>query len=371
MKYYIIAGERSGDLHGSNLIKALKNNDPSAEIRCWGGDYMKKAGGELVVHYKELAVMGFAEVLKSINKISGYIRHCKKDLEDWKPDVVILIDFAGFNLRIAKFAKEKGFKVFYYISPKIWAWQQSRVHKVKAYVDKMFVILPFEKDFYKKHNVDVEYVGNPLMDAIRDFNPNPFFKKDNKIGSKPLIAILPGSRKQELEKLLKIYIKAADYFPEYEFAVAGVDNLSDELYSVAKQKGIKVIYNQTYDLLSQAHAAIVTSGTATLETALFEVPQVVCYKTSALTYAVGKALVKIDFFSLPNLIADKEVVKEMLQKEVTPERLANELKKVVHGGFKREVQLADYKKIKDLLGRTSASEKTARIMIELTLKRRA
>jgi lipid-A-disaccharide synthase len=365
LKYYIIAGERSGDLHGSNLIKALKVEDPNAEIRCWGGEYMEQAGGELVVHYREIAFMGFLEVLQNLHVLWSYIGKCKKDLKSYDPDVLILIDFAGFNMRIAKFASDNNIKVFYYISPKVWAWNQSRALKIKNIVDRMFVILPFEKSFYKKFEYEVDYVGNPLLDSIRDYKENKDFLKENALGGKPIIAVLPGSRQQEVENIMPIMLQIFNDFPEYDFVVAGVKSLPETLYGIDAnaRKRIKIIFDQTYDLLKNAHAAVVTSGTATLETALFNVPQVVCYKTSKISYHIARYFISVPFISLVNLITEKELVKELIQDDLNQSNLGKELQKII-SGESREYQLEGYKDIQVLLGTTKASENLARLIVK-------
>ncbi len=363
MKYYIIAGERSGDLHGSNLIKALKKVDPATEVRGWGGDQMEKAGASIVVNYTSLAFMGFWEVFKNIFTIQKYLKLCKKDLMQYQPDVLILIDYAGFNLRIAKFAKKHDVKVFYYISPKVWAWNQSRAFKIKAIVDKMFVILPFEESFYKKYDYKVDYVGNPLLDAIRDFVPDNNFLKDHHI-NKPVIAILPGSRKQEIENILALMVGIVNDFPAYQFVVAGVDNLPAPFYAAVHEKdAIKLIFNQTYDLLANAHAALVTSGTATLETALLGVPQVVCYKTSAVSYRIAKALIKVKYISLVNLIAEEEVAQELIQQDLNESKLRASLENILAGDGRAKI-LDGYSKIKTKLGSERASDNLARLIVK-------
>jgi lipid-A-disaccharide synthase len=363
MKYFIIAGERSGDLHASNLIKSLKKEDSNADILCWGGDYMKQAGGTLAKHYSDISFMGFAEVLTNAGKIFKALKDCKADILNFRPDVIILVDFAGFNLRVAKFAKESGLKVFYYISPKVWAWNQSRAYKIKALVDRMFVIMPFEKDFYKKFDYDVDYVGNPLNDAIAAYIPNPEFKKQNNFNAMPVIAILPGSRKQEVETMLRFMVSIMDSFPEHRFVVAAVSNLPKAYYENFRKERVDIVYDQTYDVLSNAEGALVTSGTATLETALFEVPQVVCYKANSLTYLIAKSLIKVKYISLVNLIADKAVVKELIQNDLTSENIGKELGKLLFNKEYRQEQLDEYKKIKAILGEKGASEKTAKLMM--------
>jgi lipid-A-disaccharide synthase len=365
MKYYIIAGERSGDLHGSNLIKGIRKHDPDAQIRAWGGDMMQEAGAEIVKHYRDLAFMGFFEVVKNIPTILGFLSFCKKDIKNFQPDVVILIDYAGFNMRIAKFAKTNGFKTFYYISPKVWAWNQSRALKIKQFVDKMFVIFPFEKEFFQKFDYEVEFVGNPLFDAIADFTPNPNFRKDARLGPKPIIALLPGSRKQEVETMLGLMMSQVYEFPDYQFVIGTVSNLPKELY--ARWQSIfpvKLVVDDAYNLLSVADAALVTSGTATLETALFNVPQVVCYKGGWAAYQVYKRVIRVPFVSLVNLIAGREVVKELLQNDLTKENLFTELSKITINQTTRQNQLEGYAEIKNILGKKGASERAGRLMIE-------
>jgi lipid-A-disaccharide synthase len=364
MRYYIIAGERSGDLHASNLIKAIKKEDAKAEVRGIGGELLATQGAQLLFDYQQISFMGFLEVFSNLSNIKKAMKICKDDILAYKPDVLILVDFAGFNLRIAKFAKENNLKVFYYISPKIWAWNQSRAYKIKALVDRMFVILPFEKEFYKKFDYEVDYVGNPLYDAIANFKKNDSFRKENGLNEKPIIAILPGSRKQEVESMLHYMVSIIPAFKEYQFVIAAVTNLPKTFYEPFQKQGIKIVYDQTYDLLTHAHVAAVTSGTATLETALFEVPQVVCYRTSTITYSIAKWLIKVKYISLVNLIADKEVVKELIQKDFVPTNLSKELKKLVEVGEFRTNQLEEYKRIKSILGSQGASEKTAQLMMK-------
>ncbi len=368
MKYFIIAGERSGDLHGSNLIKAIKNADSQSIIKAWGGDYMQEAGAEITKHYRDLAFMGFVEVLLNLPKILGFIKECKSTITEFKPDAIILIDYAGFNMRIAKWAKKEGYKVFYYISPKVWAWNQKRAWALKANIDKLFVIFPFEVEFFKKYNYEVEFVGNPLFDAIAAFKPNHDFLKDNHFENKKIIALLPGSRKQEVEKMLELMITTKAQFLDYQFVIAGVTNLSKEFYEKFLGENISVIFDQTYDLLSNAEAAMVTSGTATLETALLNVPQVVCYKTSWISYKIAKSLIKVPYISLVNLVAQNEVVKELIQDELTSENVAAEIKDLLSNSEKRNNQLLDYQKIKESLGGVGASEKTGKRIVELLRK---
>ncbi|WKV10871.1 lipid-A-disaccharide synthase [Marivirga harenae] len=364
MKFYIIAGERSGDLHGSNLIKALKQQRPNAEIRCWGGDAMEEAGGELVTHYREMAFMGFFEVVKHLGTIRKKINFCKEDILSYKPDAIILIDYAGFNIRIAKFAKANNIPVHYYISPKIWAWNQKRAFKIKKNVDYMYVILPFEKEFYKRYDFEVDYVGNPLLDAIRDFKPSQNFAfKD-----KNVIAVLPGSRQQEVEQMMENLQKVTVEFSQEHFVVAGVKSLDKTLYSkIENQSNVSLIFDQTYDLLSNSKAALVTSGTATLETALFNVPEVVVYKTGTISYAIAKKVVKVEFISLVNLILQKEAVKELIQEKFTVKNIADELKHILPKGQKRAQILNDYKNLKALMGDENTSQKTAGMILERTI----
>ncbi|MDX5422868.1 MAG: lipid-A-disaccharide synthase [Hymenobacteraceae bacterium] len=365
MKYYIIAGERSGDLHASNLIKQLKKKDPAAQIRGWGGDMMQDAGMELVRHYQEMAFMGFAEVFKSLRKILGFLKECKEDIRQYQPDVVILVDYAGFNMRIARFAKGQGIKVFYYISPKIWAWNQGRVHNIKKVVDRMFVIMPFEQDFYARFDYKVDYVGNPVNDSVTDHVPCTDFRAKNRLyNNKPIIAILPGSRRQEIENMLHVMLSVLPSFRDYQFVVAGVSNFSKEYYEqYNKDPNIKIIYDQTYDLLAHAKAALVTSGTATLETALFNVPQVVCYKTSAISYAIGKMVIKVPYISLVNLIADRPVVTELIQEDFTPKKIVAELKQVLFDKYFLKKQQEGYDLVRKKIGDFRTAERAAELMV--------
>ncbi|MBX0333224.1 lipid-A-disaccharide synthase [Pontibacter sp. HSC-14F20] len=365
MKYYIIAGERSGDLHASNLIKQLRKQDPEADIRGWGGDMMQEAGMHLVKHYQEMAFMGFAEAAVNFFKILGFLRECKEDITAFKPDVIILVDYAGFNMRIAKFAKEHGLKVFYYISPKIWAWNQGRVHKIKRLVDRMFVIMPFEEEFYGRFDYEVDYIGNPVADSVNDHVVAPDFRVRNHIqNNKPIIALLPGSRKQEIENMLEVMLSVLPSFRDYQFIVAGVSNFSKEYYEqYNKDPNIKIVYDQTYDLLSHAKAALVTSGTATLETALFDVPQVVCYKTSAISYAIGKRIIKVPYISLVNLIADKPVVAELIQEDFTAKKIVAELKNILFDKYAMQKQQEGYALVKKKIGEYRTAERAAELMV--------
>ncbi len=370
MKYYIIAGEASGDLHASNLMKALQQQDEHAEFRFWGGDLMSDVGGNnnLVKHYRNLAFMGFAEVIMNLPTILGNIKFCKKDILDFKPDVLILVDYPGFNMRIAEFAKNNNIQVHYYISPQIWAWKENRIKQIKRDVDQMYVILPFEKDFYeKKHNFPVHFVGHPLLDAIADrkqVNPEQF-RKENDLNEKPIIALLPGSRKQEIKKMLSVMLQMEDKFNDHQFVIAGAPSQDLSFYKqFIKSENILIVENKTYDLLSLANAALVTSGTATLETALFKVPEVVCYKGNAISYQIGKRLVKnIKYISLVNLILDRESVTELIQDEFNVKNLENELFKILDHKHRKKI-FADYYELEQKLGGKGASENTAALIIK-------
>ncbi|MGM5469535.1 lipid-A-disaccharide synthase [Flavobacteriaceae bacterium LMO-SS05] len=368
MKYYIIAGEASGDLHGSNLMKALQTQDVNAEFRFWGGDLMQQVGNTLVKHYKYLAFMGFLEVLLHIRTIAKNLSFCKKDIGAYSPDVIIFIDYPGFNLRIAKWAKQKGFKTEYYISPQIWAWKENRIESIKRDIDNMYVILPFEKDFYeKKHHYPVEFVGHPLIDAIASRHQvDEFeFRAEHELSDKPIIALLPGSRKQEIKKMLSIMLSIVDDFKGYQFVIAGAPSQDKKFYdSFIKNTNVAFISNKTHDLLSVSYAALVTSGTATLETALFKIPEVVCYKGSWLSYQIGKRLVKhIKFISLVNLIMDKEVVTELIQDDFNTMRLKQELSLILDD-YERIKFFLNYFDLEKKLGGKGASEKTAKLIFK-------
>ncbi len=366
MKYYLIAGERSGDLHGSNLVKALKRNDPQAIFRGFGGDYMKEAGVDIVVHYADLAFMGFIEVVKNLRTVSRYIRQCKEDIAAFNPDVIILIDYGGFNMRIASFAKATNRKVFYYITPKVWAWNQKRAFKLRDTVTRMFVILPFEKDFFKRFGAEVDYVGNPVLDAVLAHKPDGDFLQRNRFdSSKPLVALLPGSRKQELLRIAPVMVETIKRLPNVNFGVASVSNLDDHLYDGFRAfESVRLIREDTYNLLQNAQAAIVTSGTATLETALLKVPQVVVYRTSAFTYNLVKTIIRVKFISLVNLIMGKEVIHELIQAEANPEAIAAEVNKLLFENSYREKVLTDYQAMFNLMNTGSASENAAKLMVE-------
>lgn len=369
MKYYIIAGEASGDLHASNLIKALKVEDDQAEFRFWGGDLMAKVTNQQPVkHYRELAFMGFAEVIMNLRTILTNIKFCKSDISKFQPDVIIFIDYPGFNMRIAKWAKQLKIKTFYYISPQIWAWKENRIKAIKRDVDEMFVILPFEKEFYEeKHNFKVHFVGHPLLDAIAQFKPNQLseFKKQHQLDHREIIAILPGSRKQEISKMLTTMLKMTTKFKNYQFVIAGAPSQEDSFYKqFTKDDNVSFVANQTYHLLSHAKAAMVTSGTATLETALFEVPEVVCYKGNEISYQIAKRIITLKYISLVNLIMDAEIVTELIQKDFNTKSLEDELKLILDD--QRATQLKqDYKKLKQALGGVGASKHTAKLMLKL------
>jgi lipid-A-disaccharide synthase len=356
MKYYIISGEASGDLHGSNLIIELHKLDGEASIRCWGGDLMEMAGATVVKHYRDLAFMGFAEVIQNLGTIFKNIRFCKQDISAFQPDVLILIDYPGFNLRIAAWAKQQGIKILYYISPQIWAWKENRIHGIKKNVDKMLVILPFEKEFYAKWNFNVEYVGHPLVEVIDAFK-STIISEDSATAhfdrneDSRIIALLPGSRKQEILKKLPVMLQVAKRFPKFQFVVAKAPGLPEDFYDnlMVDQKNVSAVFNQTYELLSKSRAALVTSGTATLETALFGVPEVVCYKGNNISYQIAKKLIKIKYICLVNLIMDKEVVKELIQQDMNEENLVNELGLLLTNKNKQQKMQEDYDRLRALL----------------------
>jgi lipid-A-disaccharide synthase len=368
MKYYLISGEASGDLHGANLMKSLKNLDAGAEFRVWGGDRMKNEGGVLVKHYRELAFMGFIEVIFNLRTVLKNISFCKKDLLCHKPDVLILIDYPGFNLRIAEFAHQQGIKVAYYISPQIWAWKKSRVHLIKRVVDRMLVILPFEADFYNKYNFKVDFVGHPLLDAIHNepiIDKETFFTKHG-LPDKPVIALLPGSRKQEVGNMLSEMLKVIPFYPDHQFVIAGVDNLPDDAYaSFTGDKKVTVVFNETHHLLRTAQAALVTSGTATLETALLGVPEVVCYKGNSLSYQIARRVVDVKYISLVNLILDREVVKELIQNELNTQNLRKQLDLLLFDHAYRSKLRVDYIELVSKLGSLGASDRAANLIVSM------
>jgi len=366
MKYYIIAGEASGDLHASNLMAAIKKNDPSAVFRCWGGDLMKAQGAEIVKHIREISFMGFAEVLSNLRTILRNIRFCKSDIDRYNPDALILVDYPGFNLKIAAYARQQGYKVIYYVSPQIWAWKQSRVHAIKKNVDKMLVILPFEKEFYQRFSYEADFVGHPLLDAIDNYkkaNNSSHFREEHNLGEQPIVALLPGSRKQEIIRMLKMMVSVCDDFKELQFVIAGAPSISPGFYSELLQgKEVKIAYNKTYDLLENAAAALVTSGTATLEAALFGVPEVVCYKGSWISYLIARLVIKVKYISLVNLIMDKKIVTELIQTELSKANLVMELKQLLYNTSHITQLKSDYALLKHKLGDSGASEKAAAVI---------
>lgn len=368
MKYYIIAGEASGDLHGGNLIRELKKMEPEAEFLCWGGEHMQQAGGNILKHYRDLAFMGFWEVITNLSTILSNIRFCKKDILHHNPDIIVFIDYPGFNLRMAKWAKKHGYKTIYYISPQLWAWKENRIETIKSYVDRMLVILPFEKEFYQKHAYAVDYVGHPLVQAIEDFRIKQRESKATFLPpGKPVIALLPGSRKQEIIKKLPEMLKATRYFPDFRFVVARAPETDETLYREAMKEypDVLMVHNKSYALLSMATAALVTSGTATLETALFRVPQIICYKGNPLSYLIARKLIKVKYIGLVNLIMNKEVVKELIQQDLNEDNLVRELKAIAFPSATRNRILDDYEQLIRILSEEGpASRKAASIISE-------
>lgn len=368
MNYYIIAGEASGDLHAANLIREIRLNDTSANVRAWGGDRMAQEGAVLVKHYKDLAFMGFVEVLMNLRAIFHNLNFCKTDIVTFQPDVIILVDYPGFNLRIAEWAHKQGIRVFYYISPQIWAWKKSRVKQIRRTVEKMFVILPFEKEFYQKFGVEVDFVGHPLLDAIdAETSEHPLkadeFISRNKLTNKPLIALLPGSRKQEIFSMLQHMLSVINDFPEYQFVIAGVNVLPLSFYqSIIGTQPVKLVFGQTHDLLRSSTAALVTSGTATLETALLNVPEVVCYKGGYLSYLIARKLIKIKYISLVNLIMNRAVVKELIQNQLNRANIKYELNRLLNMPDEKKRIFSDYTELRHLLGDKGASKKTAQLI---------
>jgi lipid-A-disaccharide synthase len=368
MRYYIIAGEASGDLHGSNLLREIKKLDTSASFRGWGGDLMQEVGTHLVKHYRDLAFMGFLEVVKNLGTIMRNLSFCKEDILEYKPDTLILIDYPGFNLRIAEWAKKQGFRVIYYISPQVWAWKENRVKKMRLNIDKMLVILPFEKDYYRdKWNWEVEYVGHPLMEVVEQYRKNADLSNKIDSNGKDIIALLPGSRKQEILKKLPIMLEVSKLFPDLQFVVAKAPGQEDSFYEGLLQgfPNVSAVSGKTYRLLLQSRAALVTSGTATLETALFGVPEVVCYKGSNVSYQIAKRLIKVKYISLVNLIMDKLVVKELIQHDLTPANLQQELNELLNNPARQQQLATDYKALGTLLGEGGhASAKAAASIAE-------
>ena len=367
MKYYIIAGEASGDLHGSNLIKEIVKLDKNAVIRAWGGDKMKNAGADVIKHFRELSFMGFYEVFINLRTILKNIKFCKNDITKFNPDKIIFIDYPGFNLRIAKWAKANKFNTNYYIAPQIWAWDEKRINNIKASIDNLYVILPFEKDYFeKKHNFKVNFLGHPLLDSIKffkDLRAIDFLNCHNLDKKKEIISILPGSRKQEIKKILGIMLKVIEFFPDYQFVIAGAPNIDLEFYQkIINDKNVRVIKAETYNLLSNSKAALVTSGTATLETAIFKIPQVVCYKTSFISYFLAKIFVKIKYISLVNLIMNKEVIKELIQTNCSKKNIVKELKKVLDLKNRDKLSI-EYDKLISLLGKPGSSKRIAKDIV--------
>ena len=363
MKYYLIAGEASGDLHGANLMRALQQIDPEAEFRFWGGDRMEAVGGKLIKHYRDLAFMGFWEVVTNLRTILRNIDFCKRDIIQFQPDAIIFIDYPGFNMRIAKWAKQRGIPTHYYISPQIWAWKENRIKAIKRDVDAMYVILPFEKDFYEgKHGYPVHFVGHPLLDAIaaRKEVSEEVFKRENGLDERPIIALLPGSRKQEIAKMLSVMLSVVGSYHQYQFVIAGAPSLGYDFYKqFIKEENVHFVSGKTYDLLSHAHAALVTSGTATLETALFRVPEVVCYRGNWISYQIAKRVISLKYISLVNLIMDAPVVTELIQGDLNTRNLKTELNKLLNPDY-REKLLINYEALREKLGNEGASDRTAR-----------
>ena len=378
MKYYIIAGEASGDLHGANMIKALRALDHSAELRIWGGDLMEQAGATLVKHYKDLAFMGFVEVAKNIRTILNNIKFCKKDIEQFQPDALILIDYPGFNLRIAKWAKEQGLKVYYYISPQVWAWNSKRVHGMKKSIDRLFVILPFEKAFFQKYEMEVDFVGHPLLDVVDSYKKNTNFRKMHGLSEKPIIALLPGSRKQEIKRMLQKMLEVAPAFPDYQFVVAGAPSIDQAYYEVVLQEikqlhgelNCALVENKTYHLLQEAKAALVTSGTATLETGLFAVPQVVCYTGNPISYQIARRIINVDYISLVNLILNRPLLKELIQGDFNKDNLQSELNKILQEPQRSTIK-AGYDELRTILGGPGASARVAELIISYSKQEQA
>jgi lipid-A-disaccharide synthase len=364
MTYFIIAGEASGDLHGANLIRGLMKVDPSAKIYCRGGLLMKEAGGELLTHYRETAFMGYFEVIANIGKISKSLRTCKQQISELAPDVLILIDYPGFNMKIAAFGHDLGIPVYYYISPKIWAWKEWRIKQIKRYVNIMYIILPFEREFYAKHNFPVEYFGNPLVDQIERRRSSLSDKggifESLGLSDKPVITLLAGSRIQEVKRMLPAMAEITGYYPGHQFLLAASDNISNELYrQIIGDRPIKVIYNKTYELLAIAEAALVKSGTSTLEAALIGAPQIVCYKMGPISYRLAKMLISVRFISLVNLLMDKEVVKELIQGDLNTQKIVQELNFLLKGGWKRDTVLKHYAELREMMGKPGVSDRVA------------
>ncbi len=370
MKYFIVAGEQSGDLHGSNLVKELVKNDSAADIKCWGGDLMESAGATLLMHYNQTGFMGFLEVLKHIGAIRRFLSLCKKQILDFSPDVVILIDYPGFNFRIAEFASKAGLKVFYYISPKLWAWNEGRVERIRKYVDRLYIIFPFEVGFYKRHGIKAEYRGNPLLDEterkLRELPAREEISKCLGLGDKPVIGMLAGSRKSEVKQILPEMIKTVNHFPDYQFVLAGVKRIPDNFYlKITGSSNVRLIKDKTYEILKISEAALVKSGTSTLEAALFNIPQVVCFKGDFFSMLIAWAVIKVKYISLVNLILGYEAVRELIQYSLNEKNLTAELGSVLPSGAKRQKILEDYQKLKEILGPAGASERVAKDIVSV------
>jgi len=354
-RLYLVAGEASGDLHGSNLVKAIKKLHPGAEIRCWGGNLMQEAGAHLVSHYRERAFMGLWEVIKNLKTILGFLQKAKEDILQWKPDVLVLIDNPGFNMRLAKFAKKQGIPVHYYIAPKVWAWNTKRVYKLKKYTDRVYSILPFETEFFKQYGVNAQYVGNPVVDAVEEFKATHPKKHE----TEPFVALLPGSRAHEISQAMPVFAGLAQNMPSVQFRVAAAPSLDASFYNqFGLPQNVKLYFNQTYSLLQDCRAAVVTSGTATLETALFNAPQVVCYRVAALTYFIGKRVIKVPYISLVNLILNRRAVPELIQNDFNPQTLAEQVQQIWEGPA-RDKMLRDYEELSLLIGGPGASKRCA------------
>ena len=373
MKYYIIAGEASGDLHGSNLVASIRQKDPGAKIRAWGGEKMRRNGANVVKNYHDLAFMGFVEVLMNLNTVLKNFNICKKDITEFNPDALILIDYPGFNLKIAKWAKKKGYKVFYYISPQVWAWKRRRVYTIKRVVDKMLCILPFEKKFYDNYDVDCQFVGHPLLDEIAKVEPvdkAKFIKANRLSPKKEIIALLPGSRKQEVSRMLTVMLEVVKMFPSYQFVVACAPSLPVSFYKkiIGEKSNVRLVLNRTYQLLQLSSAAIVTSGTATLETALLDVPEVVCYKANKISYLIARQLAKVRYICLVNLIMDRLVVKELIQNDMTAANIRDEIQSLMNNSKRQKKLLEDYEELKYVLGNAGASDRAAETIISYVKK---
>ena len=374
MKYYIIAGEASGDLHGSNLVASIRQKDPGAKIRAWGGDKMRRNGANVVKNYHDLAFMGFVEVLTNLRTILKNINICKQDIQEFKPDAIVLIDYPGFNLKIAKWAKKKGYKVFYYISPQVWAWKRRRVYTIKKVVDKMLCILPFEKKFYDNYDVDCQFVGHPLLDEISKVDSvdrNKFYKANRLNPKKEIIALLPGSRKQEVTRMLTVMLDVVKMMPNYQFVIACAPSLPVSFYKkiLGDRSNVRLVVNRTYQLLQLSSAAVVTSGTATLETALLYVPEVVCYKANVISYIIAKHLAKVKFICLVNLIMDRPVVKELIQNDMTAGNIRDELQSLLNSSKRQKKLLEEYEELKFTLGNIGASDRAAETIISYIAKK--